>query len=78
MFAVTGPDAEEKPFVALLHMDWVEIRKGTQAFKTAQRALHLLDDITVFFGVFPSNSKTKEVVIEAVHRYDDTPPVVRR
>ena len=75
---VSGPDAVECPFGALVHMGWIEIRRDTPAYQTAKRALVMTDDITEFMGASPSNHKTKYTVVEAVHRYDDTPPKIRR
>ena len=38
----------------------------------------LTDDLTSFLGANPSNSKDADTVVEAVHRYDDAVPAVRR
>ena len=62
----------------MVHLDWIEIKRGTDAFKAAHRALIFRDDLTSFLGGAPSNRKTKEVVLEAVHRFDDVPPIIRR
>ena len=78
MIYVTGQDAIDAPFGAMLHIDWIEIKRNTQAFRAAQRALVCTDDLTNFSGGFPSNTKTKETVIEFVHRFDSTPPEIRR
>ena len=71
VFCVTGQDA-------INALDWIEIRKGTKAYNTAHRSLMLTDDLTSFLGANPTNSKDKDVVVEAVHRYDDAVPAVRR
>ena len=78
MAQITGPDAEKKPFGALVHMDWIEVKRHTPASRSAKRALIITDDITRFMGGFPSNWKNAEVVIEAVHRFDEIPPEIRR
>ncbi|CAK0824602.1 unnamed protein product, partial [Prorocentrum cordatum] len=78
MVHVTGQDAIDRPFGAMLHIDWLEIRRGAQAFKTAQRALMLTDDLTMFLGAGPSNSKEASVVVELIHRHDEVPPTIRR
>ena len=75
---VTGPYAAETPFGAMVHLDWIEIKRGTDAFKAAHRSLIFTDDLTSFLGGAPSNRKTKEVVLEAIHRFDDVPPIIRR
>ena len=77
-FAVSGPDAVDEPFGALVHLDWLEMRRLSEAYRTTQRALIFTDDLTQFIGGFPSNPKTKDVVVEAAHRYDATPPAIRR
>ncbi|CAK0884153.1 unnamed protein product [Prorocentrum cordatum] len=78
MVHVTGQHAIDKLFGAMVHIDWPEIRRGTQGVKTAQRALMLTDDLTVFLGAGPSNSKEAGVVVELIHRCDDVPPAIRR
>eukprot|EP00959_Pyramimonas_sp_CCMP1952_P267721 5597367-Pyramimonas_sp.AAC.1 len=77
MIYVTGKDAIDKPFGAMCHLDWLEIRRGTPAYKTAQRALMLTDDLTQFMGAGPSNSKEARVVVEPIHRFDELPPLIR-
>ena len=72
MLQISGPDAVEAPFGALIHLDWIEVKRNTAAFRAARRALVFTDDLTKFLGGSPSNSKTKEVVVEVVHRFDDT------
>lgn len=78
MLCICGQDALDRPFGALLHMDWLQMRKGSRAFTTAQRALIMTDDLTSYLGAAPADSKTPEVVIEAVHHYDEAVPEVRR
>ena len=67
MIYVNGQDAIDAPFGAMLHIDWIEIKRNTQAFRAAQRALVCTDELTSFLGGFPSNFKTKEAVLEFVH-----------
>ena len=78
MVYVTGQDALDAPFGAMMHLDWIEIKRNTPAFRAAQRALVCTDEITSFLGGFPSNFKNKEAVIEFVHRFDNVPPEIRR
>jgi len=78
LFCLTGEDATSSPFGALLHLDWIEIRRGSSAARSASRALVLTDDLTHFMGIFPSHAKDADTVVEFVHRFDETPPVVRR
>ena len=62
----------------MVHLDWIEIKRDTQAYRVAQRALIITDGFTKFLGGFPSNRKTREVVVEAIHRFDDVPLAIRR
>ena len=78
MVYITGQDAIDAPFGAMMHMDWIEIKRNTPAFRAAQRALVCTDELTNFLGGFPSNFKTTEAVIEFVHRFDNVPPEIRR
>ena len=78
MIYVTGQDAVDAPFGAMMHLDWIEIKRNAQAFRAAQRALVCTDDLTTFSGGFPSNTKIKGAVIGFVHRFDSTPPEIRR
>ena len=73
-----GSDAVEAPFGTLVHLDWIEVKRNTVAYRAARRALIFTDDITKFLGGSPSNSNTKEVVVESVHGFDDVPPAIRR
>ena len=78
MVWVTGKDAQDAPFGALVHMDWIEIRRGSKAAASAARALVITDDLTGFIGVFPSHTKEADAVVEMIHRYDNVPPEIRR
>ena len=59
MIYVTGQDAVDAPFGAMLHIDWIEIKRNTQAFRAAQRALVCTDDLTSFLGDSPRISKQR-------------------
>ena len=74
LFCLTGEDAASSPFGALLHLDWIEIRRGSSAARSAARALVLTDDLTSFMGTFPSHAKDADTVVEIAHRFDETPP----
>ena len=78
MVCVSGADAIERPSGALTHMDWIDIKRDTPAYRTARRALMLTDDQTAFLGASPSDSKEADAVIEAVHRFDNVVPEIRR
>ena len=78
MVRLAGPDSADSPFGAMVHLDLIEIKRDTQAYRVAQRALIITDEFTKFLGGFPSNRKTREVVVEAIHRFDDVPPAIRR
>ena len=56
MVYVAGQDAIDKPDGAMVHVDWLEIRRSAWAFEAAQRALMLTDDLAVFLGAGPSKS----------------------
>ena len=53
MVYVSGQDAIDAPFGAMMHIDWIEIKRNTQAFQAAQRALVCTDELTNFLGGFP-------------------------
>lgn len=57
MIQVLGQDAVDDPFGALVHIDWVEIKRGTRAAAIAARALVVTDDVTQFRGVFRPTTK---------------------
>ena len=60
---LTGRDAVENPFGALVYIEWLEMKKW-------QRRLPLS-------GV-PSRIKSWDAVVESLHRCDDVPPRIRR
>ena len=68
---LTGPDVTLRPFGALVHIDWLEMKSGSKAHRIAARALLITDQETEFLGVLPSKRKLASVVIRALHDFDD-------
>ena len=67
----TGPDVTLRPFGALVHIDWLEMKSGSKAHGIAARALLITDQETEFLGVLPSKRKLASEVIRALHDFDD-------
>ena len=63
-FMMKGPDAAENLCGALVHVDGLEMRHGSDAYQSAQRALVFTDDLTLLLG--------------ALLRFDDVPRRTRR
>ena len=78
IFQLCGQDAIDRPFGAMVHMDWIELDSSSPAAKVVPRFLLLIDDQTVFMGGSPSKSKSHKSVISITHAYDDDIPAVRR
>ena len=76
---VTGPDVTLRPFGALVHIDWLEMKSGSKAHGIAARALLITDQETEFLGVLPSKRQLASEVIRALHDFDDPgSPAIRR
>ena len=76
---LTGPDVALKPFGALVHIDWLEMKNGSRAHGIAARALLITDQETEFLGVLPSKRKLASEVVRALHDFDDPgSPAIRR
>ena len=76
---LTGPDVTLRPFGALVHIDWLEMKNGSEAHGIAARALLITDQETEFWGVLPSKRKLASEVIRALHDFDDPcSPAIRR
>ena len=68
-----------RPFGALVHIDWLEMKSGSKAHGIAARALLITDPGTEFLGVLPSKRKLASEVICALHDFDDPgSPAIRR
>ena len=50
---VLAPDAETQPFGALVHMDTIEMERGSDAARAARYSLNVSDDLTDFTMAFP-------------------------
>ena len=68
----------ERPFGAMLHMDHIQMETGSEASRAARYCLNVHDEKTYFFIAFPSHSRLAEGVLDAVHRFDDANPTIRR
>ena len=68
----------ERPFSAMLHMDHIQMEVGSEASRAARYCLNFHDENTYFFMAFPSHSRSAEAVLDAVHRFDDAVPTIRR
>ena len=76
---LTGPDVTLRPFGALVHIDWLEMKSGSKAHRIAAGALLIKDQETEFLGVLPSKRKLASEVIRALHDFDDPgSPAIRR
>ena len=51
-FGLTGPDVALKPFGALVHIDWLEMKNGSKAHGIAARALLMTDLETEFLASY--------------------------
>ena len=68
----------ERPLGAMLHMAHIQMEIGSQASQAARYCLNVHDEKTNFFMAFPSHSRSAEAVLDAVHRFDDANPTIRR
>ena len=68
---LTGPDVTSRPFGALVHIDWLEMKNGSKAHRIAARALLITDQETESPDVLPSKRKLASEVIRALHDFDD-------
>ena len=76
---LTGPDVALKPFGALVHIDWLEMKNGSRAHGIVARALLITDQETEFLGVQPSKHKLASEVVRALHDFGDPgSPAIRR
>ena len=71
VLGLVGPDVTLRPFGALVHMNWLEMKNGSKAHRIAARALLITDQETEFLGVLPSKRKLASEVIRALHDFDD-------
>ena len=79
ILGLTGPDVALRPFGALVHIDWLEMKSGSKAHGIAARALLITEQETEFLGVLPSKRKLASEVICALHDFDDPgSPAIRR
>ena len=68
VLGLTGPDVTLRPFGALVHIDWLEMKSGSKAHRI--RALLITDQETEFLGVLPSKRKLASEVVRALHDFD--------
>ena len=79
VLGLVDPDVTLRPFGALVHTDWLEVKIGSKAHRIAARALLITDQETEFWGVLPSKRKLASEVIRALHDFNDPgSPAIRR
>ena len=64
-------DAAERPFGALIHMDYIDMGTGSEASRAALYCLNIHDEKTDFFMPYPFHIRDAEAVLDAVHRFDE-------
>ncbi|CAK0849503.1 unnamed protein product, partial [Prorocentrum cordatum] len=68
----------EKEFGALLHMDRLEMERGSEACRAAPYCLQLLDEQTDFYDPFPASKRDRGSVVNSTHEFDNETMDVRR
>ena len=53
------------------HVDWLDMRHGSDAYRSLHRAAAFTYDLSLFLSDFPSSMKTRDAVAEALHLFDD-------
>ena len=54
------------------------MKKDSAEYVVAHRGLTLTDELTGFLGLQAAKSKKATVVLDSIHRFDDTPPKIIR
>ena len=71
-------DSNEKPFGAMVHMDFIILRAGSRAASSCPCALIVIDEKTRFVGIFPNKHHDADAVCDSVHQFDGAEPSIRR
>ena len=64
---VQSPDAETQPFGAMVHMDHIEMERGSEAAQAARYSLNIHDEKTEFLMCFPCRKRNTETVLDSVN-----------
>ena len=59
-----GTEFAENLFRFLVRGDWLQMRRGSDAYRSAQRALVFKYDLTLFLGGSPASNKTRDAVMD--------------
>ena len=76
--SVSLPDSLARPFGAMAHLDTIAMEPNSEASQAARFSVNVHDEKTSFCMAFPSHNMDAESVMDAMHRFDDDVPVIRR
>ena len=62
----------------MIHMDHIAMEPKSEASEAARYSLNIHDEKTGSCMAYPSHKREAEAVVDAVHRFDDDEPAVRR
>ena len=72
------PDATALPFGAVVYLDTIAMEPNSEASQAARYSLNVHDAKASFGMAFPFHKRATESVVDAMHRFDDDTPVIRR
>ena len=62
----------------MARLDHIAMERNSEASRAARYSLNIHDEKTGYFSAFPSHARDAEAVLDAVHRFDDDEPAIRR